>query len=128
MIRRPPRSTRTDTLFPYTTLFRSPGDRGRRRRQRARHGASRWTVYPLPQGRLVSLVPAAEWACALLPLRRGGQEEDPVGIDRSGGPLYVRGPVYPPVGVAGIIRRTLRRARHFRRPPRPTGGRPGPRR
>src|SRR3546814_5308294 len=28
MIRRPPRSTRTDTLFPYTTLFRSPnGDR-----------------------------------------------------------------------------------------------------
>src|SRR3546814_7440598 len=28
MIRRPPRSTRTDTLFPYTTLFR-----GRRRRR-----------------------------------------------------------------------------------------------
>src|SRR3546814_9601845 len=28
MIRRPPRSTRTDTLFPYTTLFRSPGDAG----------------------------------------------------------------------------------------------------
>src|SRR3546814_8771474 len=30
MIRRPPRSTRTDTLFPYTTLFRSVGreDRG----------------------------------------------------------------------------------------------------
>src|SRR3546814_16678278 len=24
MIRRPPRSTRTDTLFPYTTLFRTP--------------------------------------------------------------------------------------------------------
>src|SRR3546814_12244535 len=37
MIRRPPRSTRTDTLFPYTTLFRSgeadvgdAGDRARR--------------------------------------------------------------------------------------------------
>src|SRR3546814_4878490 len=40
MIRRPPRSTRTDTLFPYTTLFRSirsdlacrrrPGGRGER--------------------------------------------------------------------------------------------------
>src|SRR3546814_15519606 len=32
MIRRPPRSTRTDTLFPYTTLFRStepPQARGR---------------------------------------------------------------------------------------------------
>src|SRR3546814_18331842 len=26
MIRRPPRSTRTDTLFPYTTLFRSSTD------------------------------------------------------------------------------------------------------
>src|SRR3546814_3603699 len=26
MIRRPPRSTRTDTLFPYTTLFRSIAD------------------------------------------------------------------------------------------------------
>src|SRR3546814_13439443 len=26
MIRRPPRSTRTDTLFPYTTLFRSVSD------------------------------------------------------------------------------------------------------
>src|SRR3546814_3626013 len=33
MIRRPPRSTRTDTLFPYTTLFRSI--RGRRRTKRA---------------------------------------------------------------------------------------------
>src|SRR3546814_6643489 len=29
MIRRPPRSTRTDTLFPYTTLFRSLGLAGR---------------------------------------------------------------------------------------------------
>src|SRR3546814_5426995 len=27
MIRRPPRSTRTDTLFPYTTLFRSTCER-----------------------------------------------------------------------------------------------------
>src|SRR3546814_10491945 len=44
MIRRPPRSTRTDTLFPYTTLFRSRADRGRQpqrsrtpgRRRRAR--------------------------------------------------------------------------------------------
>src|SRR3546814_2976299 len=30
MIRRPPRSTRTDTLFPYTTLFRSEGEGARR--------------------------------------------------------------------------------------------------
>src|SRR3546814_15642733 len=43
MIRRPPRSTRTDTLFPYTTLFRSPGgdglaSRGIGRGPSARHG------------------------------------------------------------------------------------------
>src|SRR3546814_7590624 len=31
MIRRPPRSTRTDTLFPYTTLFRSTARAARRR-------------------------------------------------------------------------------------------------
>src|SRR3546814_9874530 len=35
MIRRPPRSTRTDTLFPYTTLFRSAF-------ARARRAGSRW--------------------------------------------------------------------------------------
>src|SRR3546814_18953733 len=36
MIRRPPRATRTDTLFPYTTLFRSPAaDEGARRQRRA---------------------------------------------------------------------------------------------
>src|SRR3546814_3826148 len=35
MIRRPPRSTRTDTLFPYTTLFRS-------RLQRAAVRTPRW--------------------------------------------------------------------------------------
>src|SRR3546814_4549525 len=32
MIRRPPRSTRTDALFPYTTLFRSRGRPGLARR------------------------------------------------------------------------------------------------
>src|SRR3546814_4335072 len=36
MIRRPPRSTRTDTLFPYTTLFRSPGPGVRLREGTAR--------------------------------------------------------------------------------------------
>src|SRR3546814_19622344 len=48
MIRRPPRSTRTDTLFPYTTLFRSFVGRGHeanlggfRSRQRQRDEAVR---------------------------------------------------------------------------------------
>src|SRR3546814_1594598 len=39
MIRRPPRSTRTDTLFPYTTLFRSNGrDHAVDRSERGREG------------------------------------------------------------------------------------------
>src|SRR3546814_5954871 len=37
MIRRPPRSTRTDTLFPYTTLFRPPCRPGPPARQCERH-------------------------------------------------------------------------------------------
>src|SRR3546814_8647097 len=37
MIRRPPRSTRTDTLFPYTTLFRSFRAQPARRRAARRH-------------------------------------------------------------------------------------------
>src|SRR3546814_7921977 len=36
MIRRPPRSTRTDTLFPYTTLFRSHALLRAKRRSRRR--------------------------------------------------------------------------------------------
>src|SRR3546814_7614644 len=37
MIRRPPRSTRTDTLFPYTTLFRSQARTIDRHRAAGRH-------------------------------------------------------------------------------------------
>src|SRR3546814_1418260 len=40
MIRRPPRSTRTDTLFPYTTLFRSARGTG--------CGLTLITTYPQP--------------------------------------------------------------------------------
>src|SRR3546814_9547538 len=41
MIRRPPRSTRTDTLFPYTTLFRSHRRLGRLLWRDDRHDAQR---------------------------------------------------------------------------------------
>src|SRR3546814_10253753 len=41
MIRRPPRSTRTDTLFPYTTLFRSAHPALRRQGGRSGGGAER---------------------------------------------------------------------------------------
>src|SRR3546814_11997654 len=45
MIRRPPRSTRTDTLFPYTTLFRSE-------RQALRDDVPRLALdSPIPGGR-----------------------------------------------------------------------------
>src|SRR3546814_17471134 len=37
MIRRPPRSTRTDTLFPYTTLFRSNNAKNVDRRHLPEH-------------------------------------------------------------------------------------------
>src|SRR3546814_1399653 len=50
MIRRPPRSTRTDTLFPYTTLFRSHRERhpGRENRSGRRAGGSArfWSEMP----------------------------------------------------------------------------------
>src|SRR3546814_7079771 len=41
MIRRPPRSTRTDTLFPYTTLFRSHLRPAGRKAGPAHHDAAR---------------------------------------------------------------------------------------
>src|SRR3546814_13582354 len=47
MIRRPPRSTRTDTLFPYTTLFRS-----------AHRHSARWTPENVP-GRIAAAAPQA---------------------------------------------------------------------
>src|SRR3546814_13441277 len=51
MIRRPPRSTRTDTLFPYTTLFRSPP----RRHSVSRREPANVLSYALK--RLVTVVP-----------------------------------------------------------------------
>src|SRR3546814_3545949 len=56
MIRRPPRSTRTDTLFPYTTLFRS--DEPNRRPDDRRH-AHRATAVDVRPSRRISAAPAA---------------------------------------------------------------------
>src|SRR3546814_13243841 len=50
MIRRPPRSTRTDTLFPYTTLFRSHERRRPRRGDLHRPGRLLQTRWPLVCG------------------------------------------------------------------------------
>src|SRR3546814_1034016 len=47
MIRRPPRSTRTDTLFPYTTLFRSPSSwTSTRPRSTSASAPATWTWSP----------------------------------------------------------------------------------
>src|SRR3546814_9276482 len=54
MIRRPPRSTRTDTLFPYTTLFR------------LRRAARRQPVAHLPDGLQGHLRPRGGWRAGVL--------------------------------------------------------------
>src|SRR3546814_12868981 len=65
MIRRPPRSTRTDTLFPYTTLFRSPPSPDDvRERLRYRRVRPRW------QARCASAVTMLGWG--LFHLRGSG--------------------------------------------------------
>src|SRR3546814_10206755 len=71
MIRRPPRSTRTDTLFPYTTLFRSSPRGGHDR------GPFGLVDHPNPEvGRLFELRSRA----------RSGDHEIGLGGNRSGDP------------------------------------------
>src|SRR3546814_19372971 len=77
MIRRPPRSTRTDTLFPYTTLFRSQRVGGRGSLAGIGHG--RQTAAPRPR------CPVDEAGCE--PLTRDRGAAAPVigpRLDRSG--------------------------------------------
>src|SRR3546814_13420392 len=59
MIRRPPRSTRTDTLFPYTTLFRS--------------GEKLWlhTGFSEPAGLLGGASPAVDGETVVVPYSSG---------------------------------------------------------
>src|SRR3546814_2862600 len=76
MIRRPPRSTRTDTLFPYTTLFRSLGQFGR----------------PFGLERLAAVLPARDQVLTLpdFPTERfvGGDDLSHLRLD--GGQVLVR--------------------------------------
>src|SRR3546814_17878598 len=68
MIRRPPRSTRTDTLFPYTTLFRTPAVAGWSSRARSARYAAR-PSRPQPQS-ATRLPSSCEMRTQLLPERR----------------------------------------------------------
>src|SRR3546814_16446004 len=70
MIRRPPRSTRTDTLFPYTTLFRS------RRAAESRRCAAR--LGNRADGRSCLREPAARRSCG--PACDGGVPEIAAGV------------------------------------------------
>src|SRR3546814_18709711 len=58
MIRRPPRSTRTDTHFPYTTLVRSPDAEPARRHPRARRSWSGFALLSVAVAALF-LIPVA---------------------------------------------------------------------
>src|SRR3546814_14036895 len=72
MIRRPPRSTRTDTLFPYTTLFRSlPDPGGRPTTPRPRHPPRP----PSPRSR-PGQVPRARCRCVLPLASRSRRSEE----------------------------------------------------
>src|SRR3546814_2407276 len=82
MIRRPPRSTRTDTLFPYTTLFRSRAQSTRNRSVRSQvrcdTGAGRRTCLRMPDlvhsmidvGRVLVLLRSEEHTSELQSLMR----------------------------------------------------------
>src|SRR3546814_20539711 len=104
MIRRPPRSTRTDTLFPYTTLFRSLADRLPRKGEHSK--AARRQVEQLGVERILPRLAKARAAVDRRALRpagvgaRGGDGEgvatrhDSSFLDLT--PLSFR-PVYPPM-------------------------------
>src|SRR3546814_4198756 len=84
MIRRPPRSTRTDTLFPYTTLFRSWRRKRRFRHRPCRQGRRSLRPPPHRQPKRKSPMPmvAAKAArCALQPDREGGRSLHRKGAD-----------------------------------------------
>src|SRR3546814_15102370 len=72
MLRRPPKSTRTDTLFPYTTLFRS------HRPRRAR---------PPPIGHQFGTHPGIERLGGLVPVEHRPFEAAAAAIERDAGEM-----------------------------------------
>src|SRR3546814_6220741 len=81
MIRRPPRSTRTDTLFPYTTLFRSHDARCGAGKIAARDRGARGAAAGRQRAR------------ARRPARRRGDQDRPDGCGARR--RFPRGPLLP---------------------------------
>src|SRR3546814_4779346 len=105
MIRRPPRSNRTDTLFPYTTLFRSPN--GRCRRHHRGVGEGRRSTRPREEGGRASRrrrsdrqgYPPSRWVGDPVRFQRRGADQQERGADRhpylwSGGSRAARSQSY----------------------------------
>src|SRR3546814_15531052 len=127
MIRRPPRSTRTDTLFPYTTLFRSGCDT----RQSARPPAADERARPRdgtprrrrPLGRPRGRVRRSRALAAARGLY-GRWELAHRAHAARGGP---RGPLHRPChAVIPALRPPRRRGHDHHRPPDPDRPRPNP--
>src|SRR3546814_20884282 len=115
MIRRPPRSTRTDTLFPYTTLFRSVRACGGGRHGKQDKGAERRTAEQAP----------GQFHAVLFGIRARGCHNIPQSLAKTG--LRATAVVRAVVDIAN--RSTLRRRRAIRTivetDGTPDNGRPG---
>src|SRR3546814_13314801 len=62
MIRRPPRSTRTDTLFPYTTLFRSIGcNRQVAQNVYDAYWKRNWSINKVADAQIVKVCNGSKW-------------------------------------------------------------------
>src|SRR3546814_17546359 len=101
MIRRPPRSTHTDTLFPYTTLVRSARPSARRSRPARRLGR-----YPGLAAGLGEGTHAADVGLAL------GHRDDPARVEQVEGmarlhALVIGGPRHRPPLVVGELQARL---------------------
>src|SRR3546814_13787005 len=74
MIRRPPRSTRTDTLFPYTTLFRSKRQ-SVQRRSFHRDALNRHHTAPVAATRALPVMAACAETAAIAAIARRPLEQ-----------------------------------------------------
>src|SRR3546814_14525743 len=86
MIRRPPRSTRTDTLFPYTTLFRSPCLQVPPRRTRHRSPPAQASAPRCSKAWRLQTPGRSRFTCWSAPARRSAEppQKSPAGISPDG--------------------------------------------